>query len=237
MTLVHFSYTFAVNYKTSLWWHSLLIAQIVTELSLHSSEWTRLYKYKNMPQRAAFWLGLSVWRNQGTLHQSLRGGAFGRGRALKALQLCSLRFHPHALHQCSWLKEFTNAAGGKWRLKPDAATTTFSHEDSKLPQENEWKSLSDCKRRKILDTVQLDAKWCAHCPDPGGSRQSSWSGSSAIPKSSVWCRHVWYTQWPGEAFGPVIMGHVSVRQHETYSDIKLEKDCMTAVITNLWNYH
>lgn len=125
-----------------------------------------------MPQRAAFWLGLSVWRNQGTLHQSLRGGAFGRGRALKALQLCSLRFHPHALHQCSWLKEFTNAAGGKWRLKPDAATTTFSHEDSKLPQENEWKSLSDCKRRKILDTVQLDAKRCAHCPDPGGSRQS-----------------------------------------------------------------
>lgn len=41
------------------------------------------------------------------------------------------------------------------------------------------------------------------------------------------------TQWPGEAFGPVIMGHVS----ETDSDIKLEKDCMTAVITNLWNYH
>lgn len=45
------------------------------------------------------------------------------------------------------------------------------------------------------------------------------------------------TQWPGEAFGPVIMGHVSVRQHETDSDIKLEKDCMMAVITNLWNYH
>lgn len=41
------------------------------------------------------------------------------------------------------------------------------------------------------------------------------------------------TQWPGEAFGPVIMGHVSVRQHETDSDIKLEKDSMMAVITNL----
>lgn len=120
-------------------------------------------------------------------------GAFGRGRALKALQLCSLRFHPHALHQCCWLKEFTNAAGGKWRLKPDAATTTFSHEDSQLPQENEWKSLSDCKRGKILDTVQLDAKRWAHCPDPGGSRQSAWSGSSAIPKSSAWCRRVWYS--------------------------------------------
>lgn len=41
------------------------------------------------------------------------------------------------------------------------------------------------------------------------------------------------TQWPGEAFGPVIMGHVSVRQHETDSDIKLEEGCMTAVIINL----